>query len=234
MNLFYAPDLTDQQEFTLPSDESHHAVRVLRMEAGTRVVVVNGRGGWYASTITEADPKACLVQVLERVDGFGKPACHLHIAIAPTKQSDRFEWFIEKATEIGLSEVTPLICDRSERRDIKTERLLRVAIAAMKQSVKAFHPVIHEPAPFGRFIEQPIPGCRAIAHCGEGERRWIDQCDLVEQRVTLLIGPEGDFSPREVQTALERNFIPITLGNSRLRTETAGVVAAQTLAWIFR
>jgi len=234
MNLFYAPDLAGQQEFTLPADESHHAVRVLRLEPGARIVVVNGRGGWYPSTITLADPKACQVQVVEQVEGFGKPSYHLHIAIAPTKQSERFEWFLEKATEIGLSEVTPLICDRSERRDIKTERLLRVAVSAMKQSVKAFHPVIHQPIPFGRFLEQPLEGCRAIAHCGEGERSWIDQCDLGQRKVILLIGPEGDFSPREIQAAVDHHFTPITLGSSRLRTETAGVAAAQTLAWIFR
>lgn len=234
MTLFYSPDLADQQEFTLSAEESHHAVRVLRLGAGERIILVNGRGGWYPSIITGPDPKACRVRIEERVEGYGKPSFYLHIAIAPTKQSDRLEWFIEKATEIGISEVTPLICDRSERRDSKRERLLRVAVAAMKQSVKAFHPVINEPAPFGRFIAMPFEGCRAIAHCAEGEKRWIDQCDLTRRRVTLLIGPEGDFSLKEIQAAMEQGFIPITLGDSRLRTETAGVAATQTLAWIFR
>ncbi|MCK9324119.1 MAG: 16S rRNA (uracil(1498)-N(3))-methyltransferase [Bacteroidales bacterium] len=234
MTLFYSPELTEQKEFILSRDESHHAIRVLRLEAGSQIILVNGRGGWFPSTITHPDPKGCRVQVDERVEGFGKPSYHLHIAIAPTKQSERFEWFLEKATEIGLSEVTPLICERSERKDIKTERLMRVAIAAMKQSVKAFHPDIHEPTPFGRFIGQAFTGSKAIAHCTDGEKQWLDQVERESRTITLLIGPEGDFSPKEIKEALDHGFTPITLGNSRLRTETAGVVATQTVAWIFR
>lgn len=234
MNLFYSPGLTDHPEFVLPPEESHHAVRVLRMGAGDEVVLINGLGDWYTATILSADPRACRVEITGRKQGTGKPKYNLHVAIAPTKQIDRFEWFIEKATEIGISVITPLICDRSERKDVKTDRLMRIVVAAMKQSQKAFHPVINPQTSFKGFMSQNRPGALFIAHCQEGGKLWLDQGLSKAESITILIGPEGDFSPDEIRFAIQNNYQPVTLGESRLRTETAGLVAVQTVSWLFR
>jgi len=234
MNLFYSPELVDQKEFSLSAEESHHAVRVLRLGAGEQVTLVNGRGGWFTAEIINPDPKACLVGIQGVQEDYGNPPYRLHIAIAPTKQIDRFEWFLEKATEIGISEITPLICERSERREVKEERLLKIVIAAMKQSLKAFHPVIHSQTSFTRFMSRNHTGTGMIAHCQPGPKKWIDQITADARNITILIGPEGDFSPSEIGKAIDSGFSPITLGDSRLRTETAGVVAVQTVSWIFR
>ncbi|OFY50407.1 MAG: 16S rRNA (uracil(1498)-N(3))-methyltransferase [Bacteroidetes bacterium GWF2_49_14] len=234
MNLFYAPELADQEEIVLSAEESHHAVRVLRISAGEQIILVNGKGGWYTSKIVHPDPKACRVEIISREQGLGVPRYHLHIAMAPTKQIDRFEWFIEKATEIGISEITPLICDRSERRDVKPERLVKVAISAMKQSLKAFHPVIHPSVSLRKFLAREMPGSKGIAHCVPGTKLWLNEASDKTTNNIILIGPEGDFTPDEIQLAYGAGYSPITLGESRLRTETAGVVAVQTLAWLFR
>lgn len=234
MHLFYAPELFDQKNFTLSPDESHHAVRVLRLGAGMEIILVNGRGGWYHTSITHPDPKACVVEVTRTVHDVGKPPYDLHIAIAPTKQIDRYEWFLEKATEIGINQVTPLICARSERKDVKSERQMRIVIAAMKQSLTAFHPTINEPVPFKKFITRSITGTRAIAHCESGDKMWLDALVKAGSPVTILIGPEGDFSLQEIAEAMDNGYQPVTLGTSRLRTETAGVVACQTVSWLCR
>jgi len=234
MHLFYAPGLSDERSFTLSEDESHHAVRVLRLIPGNEIILVNGRGGWYHTTITHPNPKACTVEITRQLADVGKPAYQLHIALAPTKQIDRYEWFLEKATEIGISEITPIICDHSERREVKTERQMRIVIAAMKQSLKAFHPVINEPVSFKNFMKMPVVGAKTIAHCQDGDKLWLNDAVGAGEPVTILIGPEGDFSDQEIAVALANNYQPITLGTSRLRTETAGVVACHTLSWIFR
>jgi 16S rRNA (uracil1498-N3)-methyltransferase len=234
MHLFYAPGLTDQNTFSLQKEESHHAVRVLRLGAGSEIVVVNGRGGWFDVRITDPDPRACGVEVLQARTGIGTPPYHLHIAMAPTKQVDRFEWFIEKSAEIGISEITPLICDRSERREVRIDRLERVAIAAMKQSLHAFHPVIHETIRFGEFIRGGRPGALAIAHCLPGPKDWLDAIVKAGMPATVMIGPEGDFTEREIREAEESGYRSVTLGESRLRTETAGLVACQTVSWLLR
>jgi 16S rRNA (uracil1498-N3)-methyltransferase len=234
MHLFYAPAIDNDLTFTLSPDESHHAIRVLRLNPGDGIVLVNGRGGWYQSTISRPDPKACTVEITGVSEGIGKPGYSLHIAMAPTKQIDRYEWFLEKATEIGISEITPIICEHSERKDVKNERQMRIVIAAMKQSLKAFHPVIHEPVSFKNFMKGNIPGVRAIAHCQSGSKNWLNEIVHPDQQVTILIGPEGDFSDNEIALGAENGYLPITLGNSRLRTETAGVVACHTISWLFR
>jgi len=234
MHLFYAPGLTDESAFTLSPEESHHAVRVLRLGTGSEIILVNGQGGWYETVITLPDPKACQVDIRKYSKGVGKPNYDLHIAMAPTKQIDRYEWFIEKATEIGISHITPLICDHSERRDVKTDRQMRVVLAAMKQSLKAYHPVIHEPVTFKNFMKSEHAGAKAIAHCQEGNKLWINDIMIPDQPVTILIGPEGDFSDSEITLALANQFVPLTLGVSRLRTETAGVVACQSVSWVCR
>ncbi len=234
MHLFYAPGLSDELSFTLNPDESHHAVRVLRLTPGDEIILVNGRGGWYHSRITHPGAKACTVDIITVIADMGKPAWQLHIAIAPTKQIDRYEWFLEKATEIGISEITPLICDHSERKEVKTERQMRIVIAAMKQSLTAFHPVINEPVSFKNFMKKNIPGEKTIAHCQPGTKLWLNEILKPGDPITILIGPEGDFSDSEIVTAMENGYHPITLGNSRLRTETAGVAACHTISWLSR
>lgn len=234
MHLFYAPELSDELEFTLSPEESHHAVRVLRLGSGNEIILVNGRGGWYHTMITHPDPKACTVEITKVQADIGKPEYDLHIALAPTKQIDRYEWFLEKATEIGISEVIPLICEHSERKDVKTDRQMRIVIAAMKQSLKAFHPAIREPLPFRKFMKESITGAKTIAHCQPGEKLWLNEIVRPGKPVTILIGPEGDFSGSEISEAIENGYLPITLGNSRLRTETAGVVACHTVSWVSR
>jgi 16S rRNA (uracil1498-N3)-methyltransferase len=234
MHLFYAPELNDELRYTLNPDESHHAIRVLRLNHGNEIVLVNGRGGWYQAMITNPDPKACSVEIIRVTAGIGKPGHHLHIAIAPTKQIDRYEWFLEKATEIGISEITPIICDHSERKDVKTDRQMRIVIAAMKQSLKAFHPMIHEQVSFKDFLKNSIRGTNTIAHCQPGNKFWLNEVIHSNEPITLLIGPEGDFSDAEIASATEKGYQPITLGTSRLRTETAGVVACQTVSWVCR
>jgi 16S rRNA (uracil1498-N3)-methyltransferase len=234
MHLFYAPGLTDESSCTLSAEESHHAIRVLRLAEGDEVILVNGRGGWFETRISSAHAKACEVEVTRSLYGIGSPTWHLHVALAPTKQIDRYEWFLEKATEIGISEITPLICDHSERKDVKTDRQLRVVLAAMKQSLKAFHPVIHEPVTFKNFMKVPHEGVLTLAHCQGTEKKWLDDAFRPDLPITILIGPEGDFSNSEIKTAESNGYIPITLGNSRLRTETAGVVACHTISWLGR
>jgi 16S rRNA (uracil1498-N3)-methyltransferase len=234
MHLFYAPGLSDEKSFTLAPDESHHAVRVLRLGAGDEVILVNGRGGWYEARIAHPGPKACTVDILRFSEGIGRPHYDLHIAIAPTKQIDRYEWFIEKATEIGIGMITPIICEHSERKDVKTDRQLRIVIAAMKQSLHAFHPVINEPVTFKNFLKADQPGVRAIAFCQPAEKRWLNEVIVPGRPVTVMIGPEGDFSDAEIASAMASNYVPITLGTSRLRTETAGLVACQTVSWVCR
>jgi 16S rRNA (uracil1498-N3)-methyltransferase len=235
LHLFYSPGLAEQEEWILSPDESHHAVKVLRLGPGADVVLVNGKGGWFQGRIIQPDPRGCRIEILGMEAGKGQPTYALHVAMAPTKQIDRFEWFVEKASEIGISEITPLICDRSERKEVKTERIIKVAVAAMKQSLKAWHPEIHEPVPFKKFIDRNFQGSSLmIAHCNEGSRQWIDQCAAPGQPIVLLIGPEGDFSPDEIIKSVKAGFREITLGESRLRTETAGLVAVQTIAWLNR
>ncbi|MFA6125741.1 MAG: 16S rRNA (uracil(1498)-N(3))-methyltransferase [Bacteroidales bacterium] len=232
MHLFYAPGLSDHSDFTLSPEESHHAVRVLRLSIGDEIILVNGRGGWYQSRITHPAPKACRVEIMKALQDVGKPGYDLHIAIGPTKQIDRYEWFLEKATEIGISEITPLICEHSERKDVKTERVMRIVVAAMKQSLKAFHPIIHEPVPFKNFIKGSFPGVKTIAHCQVGDKIWLNEAYRRDQPVTILIGPEGDFSDKEIALSKDGGYLPVTLGSSRLRTETAGIVACQTISWL--
>jgi 16S rRNA (uracil1498-N3)-methyltransferase len=192
MHLFYAPGLTGVPTFTLSPDESHHAIRVLRLNPGNEIVLVNGMGGWYLTRITEPDPKACGVEIIRLSTDVGKPHYHLHIAIAPTKQIDRYEWFLEKAAEIGISEITPLICEHSERKDVKTERQMRILIAAMKQSLKAWHPVLHEPDSFKSFMKTSINGMKSIAFCQSGDKRWLNEIYRPGEPITVLIGPEGN------------------------------------------
>lgn len=221
MNLFYSPQI-EGDVFLLNENESKHAVRVLRLTAGSRVILVDGKGGWFEATILEDHPKRCLLKIDSLTSNYKPLSYHLHLAISPTKNMDRFEWFLEKATEIGISTITPLLCQRTERRNLKPERLEKVLISAMKQSLKAYLPVLNPAEKVEDFLAHEREGCKGIAHCLPNERKGVNELSQSDQ-YTLMVGPEGDFTEEEIAGALKAGFIPFHLGESRLRTETAGV-----------
>ena len=227
MHVFYTPDIQNNQE--LPEEETQHCTRVLRLNAGDEITLTDGKGYFYKAEITAATNKRCLVSIKETI--FQDPLwpCHLHIAMAPTKNMDRNEWFAEKATEIGLDELTFLNCRFSERKVIKTERIEKILVSAIKQSLKARMPKLNEMMDFDKFISQEFTGQKYIAHCYEGEKPLLKDVLKSGEDALVLIGPEGDFSEDEVSKAIQKGFIPISLGKSRLRTETAALVACHTL-----
>lgn len=222
MNLFYTPSI-DGESHVLDESESKHAVRVLRLVRGDQVVLVDGRGGWYEASIEEDHPKRCSLRIQSHTPEYHPLPYHLHLALSPTKNMERFEWFLEKATEIGISEITPLICHRSERRQVKPERLERILVSAMKQSLKAYKPILNPILQLEDFLAHDREGSKGIAHCMPTERKGIADLDRSAASYTLLVGPEGDFSPEEVDMAVKEGYSPFHLGESRLRTETAGV-----------
>ncbi|MFD2874585.1 16S rRNA (uracil(1498)-N(3))-methyltransferase [Mucilaginibacter ximonensis] len=226
MHLFYTPDITPSTpQYFLNEEESKHAVRVLRLEAGSPVQLIDGKGGLYTAEIKDAHPKRTILQITGVTTGYQKRNHYLHIAIAPTKNLDRLEWFLEKATEIGIDEISLIICHRSERKEAKTERLNKIITSAIKQSLKAYHPILNEPIAFNKFLAQPFDGQKFIAHCEDQEKTNL-QTELQKQgRYLILIGPEGDFSSAEIDGALDNGYKAITLGESRLRTETAALEA---------
>lgn len=224
MQLFYIPEIKGST-VTLDPDESKHAVKVLRMASGDRVQIVDGKGGFYEAEIADAHHKSCILSIIEKQSDFGRKDFHLHIGIAPTKNIDRFEWFLEKCTEIGIDEITPLLSEHSERKVIKPERLEKILVSAMKQSVKAYLPKLNELTTFSDFLQKNIQANKFIAHCNEGEKIHLKNAVRPSLNVVILIGPEGDFSPEEVTAAIRHGFSEISLGEARLRTETAGVVA---------
>lgn len=224
MQLFYVPTISSA-EVILDETESKHAVRVLRLKEGDEIELVDGKGGFYKARIQNANPKKCQLSIIESRTEFGKKDFHLHIAIAPTKNIDRTEWFLEKCTEIGIDEVTPLLSENSERKVIKPERLEKILVSAMKQSVKAYLPKLNELTKLSDLLTQATETKKFIAHCNEGEKPHLKNVVKPGEEVLILIGPEGDFSPEEVELALENGFEAISLGDARLRTETAGVVA---------
>ena len=228
MALFYVPDLASAH--ILPEEESQHAVKVLRLQVGDAIEVVDGVGGFYKATITNPHPKHCGFKITDTVLEHGKRDYKLHIAIAPTKNIERLEWFIEKATEIGIDEITPIVCRYSERKIIKAERLEKIIVSAAKQSVKAYFPTLNPLCTFDELIKKHQASKKFIAHCYEEDKRLLQTECSNSTDVLILIGPEGDFSKEEVQKALSAGFAPVSLGNSRLRTETAGVVACCTVA----
>lgn len=233
MQLFYAPDIDfSSDSYTLSEEESRHCVRVLRLRVGDSLYVTDGNGTLCRAEIAAISPKNCTLSLRERTEAFEKRNYRLCVAIAPTKNTDRLEWFVEKATEIGIDRIIPLLTEHSERRVLKSDRLMRVATGAVKQSLKAYHPQIDELTPFKEVIKEgAFPGRKFIAYCGdEVERIPLKECIQPGEDVLVLIGPEGDFSPEEVAMACRNGFVPVTLGRSRLRTETAGVVAVHTVA----
>ncbi|RXG28294.1 16S rRNA (uracil(1498)-N(3))-methyltransferase [Leeuwenhoekiella marinoflava] len=234
MQLFYNPDITaDAAEATFPKDESKHIIKVLRKRTGDLLDITNGNGNFFKAEISAASPSKCTVKILEVTTEKPLPY-HLHLAVAPTKLNDRFEWFLEKATEIGISEISPIICDHSERKVIKEERYERILQSAMKQSLKAFIPKLNPAVSFSEFIakQSEFNGDRFIAHCEETNRFSLKQKLQPKQDILILIGPEGDFSTSEIEKAIQAGFAPVMLGESRLRTETAAVVATHSVAFV--
>ncbi len=228
MQLFYTPDIQGLN-YRLNNEESKHCVKVLRLKEGDLVHLIDGRGSLYEAKITDANHKACALQIVGEIQKYGKRNFRITIAIAPTKNMDRLEWFLEKATEIGVDQIIPIICHHSERKEVKLERMEKVVVAAMKQSYKAYMPVLMEAMPFKELLKLPFSGARFIAHCEEGEKKLLKNQINPKEDVMILIGPEGDFSKEEIDQAIAAGFVPVSLGESRLRTETAGVVACHTV-----
>ena len=225
---FYVPDAANQVE--LPAEEATHALRVLRLKGGDEIFLMDGEGSFFRAEVTAASSKRCLYEIKEEMPQQRAWKGHIHLAIAPTKMMERIEWMAEKATEIGFDELSFLNCQFSERKVVKTPRIDKIVISAVKQSHKAWKPVVHEMTPFKEFVAQPRTGKKYICHCYEE----IDKVDLFaelqkplddEGDVTILVGPEGDFSIEEVQLALQHGYVSVSLGTSRLRTETAGLMA---------
>jgi len=227
MHIFYTPNISGKT-YTLDETESKHCVRVLRLEKGDEITLVDGRGGFFTAEIADPNPKRCAVNVVKSELNFGLRNFQVQVAIAPTKNIERMEWFLEKATEIGIDRVTPLLCRYSERKEIKHDRLEKVMVSAMKQSLKAYLPHLDELTKFNDFIKQPFEGQKFIAHCEEQHRELLKNEVKPAGNYLILIGPEGDFSPEEIEMAIAFGFLPVSLGDSRLRTETAGVVACHT------
>ena len=224
MQIFYTPDIEDDL-YILNEEESRHSAKVLRLQKGDIIHLVDGRGTFYTAEIIEPHPKKTSLKVLTRQAAYGKRNHYLHLAVAPTKNIERFEWFLEKATEIGIDEITPVICDRSERKEVKTERLNKIITAAVKQSVKAYHPRLNEPVKLKSFLSTVVAAQKFVAHCNPGEKSALSNILTRETSYAVLIGPEGDFSPGEVSLSTENGFVPVTFGESRLRTETAALEA---------
>lgn len=232
MQLFYNSEIKNTDSFfSFDKEESKHIVKVLRKQENDKIFITNGLGFLFISEITIASEKKCEVKITE-IQEFEKPNYNLHIAVAPTKMNDRFEWFLEKATEIGIQEITPIICEHSERKVYKIDRAEKIIQSAMKQSNQFFLPKINEPISFKDFIKKTDCENKYIAHCVETERKQLKKSITPNQNYVILIGPEGDFSEKEIQLAISNNYHPVLLGNTRLRTETAALVACHTVALI--
>jgi len=227
MHIFYTPDIETTKE--LPAEEVQHCIRVLRLNEGDEISLADGKGNFYKAEITLISGKKCFFDIKETIHQEPLRAYRLHIAMAPTKNMDRTEWFAEKATEIGFDQLTFLNCRNSERKVIKAERIEKILISAIKQSMNAILPQLTEMTDFGKFINTDFAGQKFIAHCYDGEKRSLKEALQPGEDALVLIGPEGDFSPDEVEKAINKGFIPVSLGNSRLRTETAALVACHTI-----
>lgn len=226
MYLFYTPDILTSH--VLSEEESQHCVRVLRYTRGDEILLTDGKGNTYIARITNPHPKHCEFEVLTQEKQQKAHDFYLHIAIAPTKNIERMEWMVEKCTEIGVDEITPLLCRFSERKQIRTDRLEKIVLSAAKQSLTPYLPKLNELTDYDTFVRQATEETKFIAHCYKEDKRELKDEIRRGKSVLVLIGPEGDFSEQEVEEALALGFVPVSLGNSRLRTETAGVVACHT------
>lgn len=232
MQLFYNPDINPTTEsFSFDKEESKHIVKVMRKQGGDKLFVTNGSGYLFETEIVLGSENKCTVKIVSSTQA-DAPRYHLHLAVAPTKMNDRFEWFLEKATEIGISEITPLICDRSERKHVKNDRFDKILQSAMKQSLHYYLPKLNPPTTFKDFIKNKLEGLTLIAHCEDTDKKSLKDILRPATNLTMLIGPEGDFSEKEIKSAIENNYIPVSLGNTRLRTETAAIVACHSVAFV--
>lgn len=236
MHLFYTPDI-DSTTYTLNEEESKHSVRVLRLKIGDNVVLIDGKGGWHEGIIKNDHPKGCVVEVVNSKKEFEKRNTYLHIAIAPTKNMNRIEWFIEKSTEVGIDEITCIECHHNKRTTVKSERLNKVAVSAMKQSYKSYLPKINELTDIKTLVDSQssLKAQKFIAHCypsfnkNKTPKKALKNIYQPGSDVVILIGPEGDFTPEEVNYALSKGFEEISLGNARLRTETAALYTCMAI-----
>ena len=232
MQLFYTPDIS-LPEYTLPEEESAHCMKVLRLGAGDELHLTDGCGNLYRATVLQPDTKHCRVRITETFPEYGKRSYGVTVAVAPTKNTDRYEWFLEKATETGIDRIIPVECRRSERRTLKRERGERVVTSAVKQSLKAYRPQLDELTPVEEVIGMPFDGVKLIAHCRpDTQRRFIGDALPRGGNVLVLIGPEGDFSDEEITAARAAGFTEVSLGESRLRTETAALAVVTAAALI--
>lgn len=231
MQLFYNPHITEGQEtFLFDKEESRHIVKVLRKKEGDKLFVTNGFGQLFTVQISLVTDHKCHVKIVDVLQD--KPKKYqLHLAVAPTKMNERYEWFLEKATEIGIDQITPIFCDHSERKNFNHERMEKIIISALKQSNQYTLPRLNQAITFKEFMQQKKDGLNLIAHCEETQRKSLKEILQPNTDVTLLIGPEGDFSTKEIEIALNAGYIPVTLGQTRLRTETAAVVACHSVVF---
>lgn len=231
MQLFYNPNIDETTEtFTFDKVESKHIIKVLRKKDTDILHVTNGAGCLFETEITLASDSKCTVKIIS-FEKRPKSKYHLHLAVSPTKMNDRYEWFLEKATEIGVHEITPIICDRSERKVINNERFDKIILAAMKQSNELYLPKLNEAVTLKDFLKTKNEGLQLIAHCEETDKKTLKSILKPNEDITMLIGPEGDFSEKEIAMAIESGFVAVSLGNTRLRTETAAIVACHSVAF---
>ena len=228
MYLFYTPDI--EREQCLNEEESAHCVRVLRYGVGDDILLTDGKGTTYTARITNANPKHCTFEIIKAQKQQKNHPFHLHIAIAPTKNAERIEWMVEKCTEIGVDEITLLCCRFSERKQMRLDRLNKIILSAAKQSLTPYLPILNDMTDFAAFINATAHSQvqKFIAHCYEQDKHLLRDAIQRGQDIIVLIGPEGDFSEQEIQSALHNGYLPVSLGQSRLRTETAGIVACHT------
>ncbi len=225
MQLFFSQITDNRVNFSL--DEKKHLTKVLRKKVGDELSVIDGKGYLYIVRIISLEKNSSQIEIIRKEKKEKNHNYYLHIAIAPTKNISRFEWFLEKATEIGIDEITPIICQRSERKKINMQRCNRILISSIKQSLKFYKPKLNEPSNFSDFIKEKLEGDKLIAHCLKTEKNKINKSN--QKKYIILIGPEGDFTENEITNALKNGFKATTLGNSRLRTETAGIIAAHSV-----
>ena len=231
MQLFYNSSLSKNDlGFTFDREESKHIVKVLRKADGDKLFVTNGMGALFTTEVVLASENKCQVKIIS-VEHFERRKHYLHLVVAPTKMNDRYEWFLEKATEIGVDEITPIFCDHSERKNIKLDRFIKIVQSASKQSLQYYTPIVNEPVLLKDFLKQKHDGQLFIAHCEDDIKNSLKDSVKAASKVVILIGPEGDFSSNEITVALDAGFVPVSLGETRSRTETAAVVACSYVAF---
>lgn len=231
MQLFFNSSLSKNDlGFTFDREESKHIVKVLRKADGDKLFVTNGMGDLFTTEVVLASENKCQVKIIS-VEHFERRKHYLHLVVAPTKMNDRYEWFLEKATEIGVDEITPIFCDHSERKNIKLDRFIKIVQSASKQSLQYYTPIVNEPVLLKDFLKQKHDGQLFIAHCEDDIKNSLKDSVKAASKVVILIGPEGDFSSNEITVALDAGYVPVSLGETRLRTETAAVVACSYVAF---